>query len=171
MSTVTERAAFAAAFLAAVAWTRTRAWLRALRPSRRGCAECARWKSALADARRPLPAADQAPDEPALSQEEQAERAGEREELAELLRWRAGVSPGKRECGDRLADSLRLGLPDLADEDIARVLLRVGRYANDVAEEQDGNPYDCWVVLMDSLAVAAPDLAALELELAEGHGR
>ena len=166
-----ERAAFSAAFLAAVLWGKAQARARSLRPSRRACRDCARWKTALEEARRPLPAADRAPAGPVLPEEEQAERDRERDALEDLRRWRAGVSPGKRECGDRLADGLRLGLPDLADADIARVLLRVGWYADAVAEEQ-GDAFDAWVVLLESIAVAAPDLAAMELELAEeGRGR
>jgi hypothetical protein len=168
VSTIVERAAFSAAFLAAVLWREAGARLRSLRPSRRGCPGCARWKSALEDARRPLPAADRVAEVP---EEEQAERERERGALDDLRMWRAGASPGRMECGTRLADGLRLGLPDLADADIARVLLRVGWYADEVAEEQGGDPRDSWIVLLDSLAVAAPDLAAMELELAEGHGR
>jgi hypothetical protein len=101
-----------------------------------------------------------------LPEEEQAERDRERDALEDLRRWRAGASAGRLECGTRLADGLRIGLPDLAGADIARVLLRIGWYADLVADEQ-GDPFDAWVVLLDSLAVAAPDLAAMELELAE----
>jgi hypothetical protein len=165
-ATIAERVAFRAGFLAAVLWGKARSRLRSLRRSRRGCGDCARWKSALEEARRPLPAADQAPGEPVLPEEEQAERDRERDALEDLRRWRAGASAGRLECGTRLADGLRIGLPDLAGADIARVLLRIGWYADLVADEQ-GDPFDAWVVLLDSLAVAAPDLAAMELELAE----
>jgi hypothetical protein len=175
-----ERAAFRAGFLAAVLWGKARARLRSLRPSRRGCPDCARWKSALEDARRPLPLADRLPTEPALpedpeerelAEQERAERERERDALDQLRMWRAGVSPGRLECGTRLAERLRLALPEVADSDIARVLVRVGWYADFVAEEQDGDAADAWTVLLDSLAVAAPDLAAMELELTEGRGR
>ncbi|HMH90021.1 MAG TPA: hypothetical protein VK586_02935 [Streptosporangiaceae bacterium] len=170
MSAIAERVAFNAGFLAAVLWGKAKARLRFLRLSRRGCRDCARWRTALEDARRPLPVADQAPAGPVLPEEEQAERDREREALCDLRMWRAGVSAGKREHGDRLADGLRVGLPDLADADIARVVLRISWYADAVAGEQ-GDAFDAWAVLLDSLAVAAPDLAAMELELTEGRGR
>ena len=160
-----ERAAFSAGFLAAVLWREARARLRSLRPSRRGgCPGCARWKSALEEARRPLPAADRAPEEPVLPEEERAR-------LAELRAWRDQVSAGKLAVGTRLAEDLRADMPGVPGAVIARVLLRAGRYADFVTEEQGGDPYDSWVVLLDSLAIAAADLAALELELTEGHGR
>lgn len=167
LSAAAERVAFGAGFLAGSLWRITRARLRSLRPSRRGCPDCARWKSALEDARRPLPPADQAPGEPVLAEEEREVRDRERAALEGLRRWRAEAAAGRMECGTRLADGLRLGLPDLADADIARVLLRLGWYAAEVENEQDGDPQDSWTVLVDSLAVAAPDLAAMELELAE----
>lgn len=130
--------------------------------------------------RPPLPDADRAPADPVMPQDpaerELAERARqerdrERQALGDLRTWQARVSAGKRECGGRLADGLRAGLPDLADADLARVLVRLSWYAAEVETEQNGDPYDAWVVLADSLAVAAADLAAMELELTERHGR
>jgi hypothetical protein len=159
-----ERAAFSAAFLAAVLWGKAGARLRSLRPSRRGCRDCARWKTALEEARRPLPAADRAPEEPVLPEKERAR-------LADLRSWREEVSAGQLEIGTRLANDLRVDMPGVPGAVIARVLLRVGAYADFVSEEQGGDPHDAWTVLIDSIAVAAPDLAAMELELTEGRGR
>ena len=90
-------------------------------------------------------------------------------DLADRLR---DAGDGARSWGDRLADSLREQVPDLADADLARVALAVLAFAEEASAEQDHGTEDTLCVLADALLGAPAALAAVDLDLdLAGEGR
>lgn len=113
----------------------------------------------LPDPERPAVTADGADDGPAFTLAEECQ-------LRILDEWRSTAGPGARECGETLADSLRLALPGVADADIARVLLALDAEMRLTMADQD-DPEAALMIIADGLMGAAPILAELELALAD----
>jgi hypothetical protein len=81
-----------------------------------------------------------------------------------------GASHGTRELAGELADRMRKELPDVPDATLAKVLLAVGRWAEDTISEQ-GDDHDAVTVIRDATAFAPVSLASLDMAFARREAR
>ena len=81
-----------------------------------------------------------------------------------------GASRGTRELAGELADRMRKELPDVPDATLAKVLLAVGRWAEDTIAEQ-GDDHDAVTVIRDATAFAPVSLASLDMAMTRREAR
>jgi hypothetical protein len=90
---------------------------------------------------------------------------GEELMLADLAVLLDREGEGTRELAGELADRMRKELPDVPDATLAKVLLAVGRWVQDMTAEQDDD-HDAVLVIRDATAFAPVALASLDMALA-----